>query len=103
MTIESVDALIREAEAAGQDLVEIRFHRPAAIARGQTVRLFGGRGGPESCADTNIVEVEPQVYAAKWRVADLKLGVKQLIARNERKDAPRTGRKRGRPIQLRRY
>lgn len=105
MTIETVVALIHEAEAAGQELVEIRFHRPVAVGRGRTVRLFGIRGGPESCADTNVVEVAPQIYTAKWRLVDLKLGVKQRVARNARKDAPRTGHKRGRPIQfqLRRY
>ena len=92
ITREDIAEMIRVADIDGREFVEIRFHRPGPLKGKQTLRLFGTRGGPESCADTVITEVEPQIFTAKWRTADLRLGLKPK--------APTGPAKRGRPISI---
>ncbi len=69
--------LAQKAEAADQELVEIKIYRPGPLKGHETLRLLGTNGGPDSCADTAIVELAPWIYSAKWRVADLRLWLEQ--------------------------
>jgi hypothetical protein len=74
-----VEAVVRRAGELELDTVRLEVARASEVraGRGGTIRLLG-RDGPRSSEDVTPLRLDDDLWAAVWRVADLKLWLRSL-------------------------